>query len=184
MIPSIHVDYKRSRIKQNLKEGVALRTECTINDTRDFGIGKRLPNLPALREVGFPANRRLLEVQRISCDPATERYTVTDFGLAAAVFLTRAHARFTGNGLAEIVGPDPPPRSAPARPHQPRRRTQPSRNPLRPGRLNASATPPPPKTTPVKLDSPTASLTAQAFYIEPGTSPRLEGPFGAVRVWP
>ena len=111
MIPSIHVDYKRSRIKQNLKEGVALRTECTINDTRDFGIGKRLPNLPALREVGFPANRRLLEVQRISCDPATERYTVTDFGLAAAVFLTRAHARFTGNGLAEIVGPDPPPRS-------------------------------------------------------------------------
>jgi hypothetical protein len=57
------------RIKQYFKEGRALRTECTINDTRDFGIGRRLPNLPALREIGFPANRRLLEVQRISCDP-------------------------------------------------------------------------------------------------------------------
>ena len=34
VIPSIHVDYKRSRIKQYLKEGRALRTECTINDTR------------------------------------------------------------------------------------------------------------------------------------------------------
>ncbi len=69
VVPSIHVDYKRSRIKQYHKEGRALRTETTINDTRDFGIGRRLENLPALREVGFGANRRLLGVQRISCDP-------------------------------------------------------------------------------------------------------------------
>jgi hypothetical protein len=41
----------------------ALRTETTIDDTRDFGIGKRLRNLPALREIGFCANRRLLGVQ-------------------------------------------------------------------------------------------------------------------------
>jgi hypothetical protein len=199
VIPSIHVDYKRSRIKQYFKEGRALRTECTINDTHDFGIGRRLPNLPALREVGFPANRRLLEVQRISCDPitgadtynqvcqpvtvddqrapalrfdapttqallaalvslrllptgfanrdlrallapllglppesmtqgrmsyhlrrlrlhglieritGTHRYTVTDFGLAAAIFLTRAHARFCATALSDIAGPDPPP---------------------------------------------------------------------------
>jgi len=47
----------------------ALRTETTINDSRDFGIGKRLVNLPALREVGFTANRRLLAVQRLSHDP-------------------------------------------------------------------------------------------------------------------
>jgi hypothetical protein len=32
--PSIHVDYKHSRIKQYHKEGRALRTETTINDTR------------------------------------------------------------------------------------------------------------------------------------------------------
>jgi len=46
--PSLHIDYKRSRIKQYHKEGRALRTETTINDSRDFGIGKRLPNLAAL----------------------------------------------------------------------------------------------------------------------------------------
>jgi hypothetical protein len=68
--PSLHVDYKHSRIKQYHKEGRALRTETTINDTRDFGIGKRLMNLPALRQVGFQANRRLLNVQRISQDCA------------------------------------------------------------------------------------------------------------------
>lgn len=68
--PTLHVDDKHSRIKQYHKEGRALRTETTINDTRDFGIGKRLHNLPALREVGFQANRRLLDVQTISHDCA------------------------------------------------------------------------------------------------------------------
>src|SRR5262245_20555117 len=68
--PTLHVDYKKSRIKQYHKEGRALRTETTINDTRDFHIGKRLRNLPALREVGFAANRRLLDVQTISHDCA------------------------------------------------------------------------------------------------------------------
>jgi hypothetical protein len=68
--PSLHVDYKHATIKQYHKEGRALRTETTINDTRDFRIGKRLTNLPALREIGFSANRRLLGVQRLSHDPA------------------------------------------------------------------------------------------------------------------
>jgi len=68
--PSLHVDYKRSRIKQYHKEGRALRTETTINDPRDFRLGKRLVNLPALRQIGFQANRRLLDVQRISQDCA------------------------------------------------------------------------------------------------------------------
>ena len=69
--PSLHIDYKHTRIKQYHKEGRALRTETTINDTRDFAIGKRLTNLPALREIGFSANRRLLRVQRLSHDPIT-----------------------------------------------------------------------------------------------------------------
>jgi hypothetical protein len=64
--PALHVDYKHSRIKQYHKEGRALRTETTINDTRDFHIGKRLKNLPALRQIGFQANRRLLHVQSLS----------------------------------------------------------------------------------------------------------------------
>jgi hypothetical protein len=68
--PSLHVDYKSSRIKQYHKEGRALRTETTINNTRDFGIGKHLRNLPALRSIGFQANRRLLDVQTVSHDCA------------------------------------------------------------------------------------------------------------------
>ena len=40
--PSLHVDYKNSKIKQYHKLGKAIRTETTINETRDFGIGKRL----------------------------------------------------------------------------------------------------------------------------------------------
>jgi hypothetical protein len=69
--PSLHVDYKHTRIKQYHKQGRALRTETTINDTTDFSIGKRLTNLPALREIGSTANRRLLRVQSISHDPIT-----------------------------------------------------------------------------------------------------------------
>jgi hypothetical protein len=69
--PSLHVYYKHTTIKQYHKEGRALRTETTINDTTDFGIGKRLTNLPALREIGFSANRRLLDVQRLGHDPIT-----------------------------------------------------------------------------------------------------------------
>lgn len=70
VIPTLHVDYKRSKIKQYHKEGKALRTETTVNNPRDFGIGKRLTNLPALRATGFAANRRLLDVQKLSHDPA------------------------------------------------------------------------------------------------------------------
>ncbi len=75
VVPSLHVDYKHSRIKQYHKEGRALRTETTINDTYDFDIGKRLHNLPALRAVGFQANRRLLHVQKISQDCAVGEAT-------------------------------------------------------------------------------------------------------------
>src|SRR5439155_19402096 len=44
VVPSLHVDYKHSTIKQYHKEGRALRTEPTINDPRHFNIRKRLPN--------------------------------------------------------------------------------------------------------------------------------------------
>jgi hypothetical protein len=79
--PSLHVEYKTTRIKQYHKEGRALRTETTINDTWDFNIGRRLTNLPALREIGFHANRRLLGIQRLSHDPidgTQALHTVTD----------------------------------------------------------------------------------------------------------
>jgi len=38
VIPSLHLDYKNSRLKQYHKLGRALRTETTINDTRDFAV--------------------------------------------------------------------------------------------------------------------------------------------------
>ena len=68
VIPSLHVSYKLSKIKQYFKEGRALRTETTINNTHDFGVGRSLTNLPALRAIGFNANRRLLEVETLSQD--------------------------------------------------------------------------------------------------------------------
>jgi hypothetical protein len=53
VVPSLHIDYKKSRIKQYHKLLEALRTETTINDTRDFGIGRRIENLAELRKIGF-----------------------------------------------------------------------------------------------------------------------------------
>ena len=68
VVPSLHVQYKKSKVKQYHKEGQALRTETTINDTYDFAIGRALHNLPALRAIGFSANRRLLHVESLSHD--------------------------------------------------------------------------------------------------------------------
>ena len=68
VVPSLHVDYKASKIKQYHKENRALRTETTINDTYDFQIGRSLSNLSALRKIGFNANRRLLRAQSLSHD--------------------------------------------------------------------------------------------------------------------
>jgi len=203
VIPSLHVDYKKNRLKQYFKQvpgvrEVGARTEMIINNTRDFYIGKRLCNLPALRQVGFQANRRLLEVERLSHDcavgeeamhqlnrpvevhgqrtsalrttdlrvlalwhilvwfrllpcgfanrdlreqlavltgqaptiitqgrmtydlrrlrlhgmieriPKTHRYRVTEFGLRAALFFTRVHARLYRPAVADIMAHAPP----------------------------------------------------------------------------
>jgi hypothetical protein len=101
--PSLHIDYKHTQVKQYHKEGRALRTETTINDSTDFRIGKRLTNLPALRGVGLSANRRLLGVQRLSHNPirAADAFTtvhepiITDTGQRIAGLRLgdrRAHA--------------------------------------------------------------------------------------------
>jgi hypothetical protein len=96
--PSLHVDYKHSTIKQYHKEGRALRTETTINDPGDFNIRKRLTNLPAMRKVGFTANRRLLHVEHISHDPATG---------AAAFTAVTAPANLGGQHAAGLRFGDP-----------------------------------------------------------------------------
>ncbi len=99
VVPTLHIDYKHSKIKQYHKEGKALRTETTINDTRDFGIGKRLHNLPALRAAGFTATRRLLDAEKLSHDPAD--------GQAAIAQLTAPLITATGTRVAALRLGDP-----------------------------------------------------------------------------
>jgi hypothetical protein len=125
--PTLHLDYQHTTIKQYHKEGRALRTETTINETRDFGIGKGLGNLPALRQIGFSANRRLLDVQRLDHDPIAGSHvlhTVADpvhsptgsripglpigqprsHALLSALLIFRTHLRgFTNADLRRLV---------------------------------------------------------------------------------
>jgi len=71
VVPSLHVYYKNTHLKQYHKycpQGAASRTETTINNTYDFGVGRRLKNLPALRQIGFGANRRVLQVEQLTHD--------------------------------------------------------------------------------------------------------------------
>lgn len=72
--PTLKLHYKHSSIRQYFKAERALRTETTINDTYDFGLGRKLANLDALCEIGFAANRRLLQLQRTAqdCAPSAE----------------------------------------------------------------------------------------------------------------
>ena len=71
VIPSLHVYYKNTHLKQYHKtggHGAGLRTETTINNSYDFGVGRLLGNLPKLRKIGFAANRRMLELEKASHD--------------------------------------------------------------------------------------------------------------------
>jgi hypothetical protein len=64
--PSIHVTYKSTEVKQYFKENRALRTETTINNPHDLGVKKGIENMPYLMEIARNANRRLLEVEKLS----------------------------------------------------------------------------------------------------------------------
>jgi hypothetical protein len=56
--PTLHVDYKHARLKQYHKEGRALRTETTINNPRDFAVGKRLVHQGGSHPTVVIARRR------------------------------------------------------------------------------------------------------------------------------
>ena len=98
VVPTLHIDYKHSKIKQYHKLGKALRTETTINDSRDFGIGKRLVNLPALRAAGFQATRRMLAVEKLSHDPADGQAAIRQI---TAPLITAAGTRVAGLHLGD-----------------------------------------------------------------------------------
>jgi hypothetical protein len=71
VIPSLHIYYKHTHSKQYhkaAKRRAGLRTETTINNAYDFGVGRRLCNLPALRQIGFGANRRILQLEKLTHD--------------------------------------------------------------------------------------------------------------------
>src|SRR5262249_24960760 len=68
VIPSLHIEYKRCRIKQYFKEERALRTETTFNDPYDFGVGRGLRNFAYLRTLGQHINTRLLETEQVAHD--------------------------------------------------------------------------------------------------------------------
>ena len=72
--PNLHVEYKKSHVKQYFKEQRALRTETTINDTKDVRLNKGIENLPELRNIGDEVNRKLLETERVGehCVLSTE----------------------------------------------------------------------------------------------------------------
>src|SRR5713226_8994243 len=66
--PNLHLTYKHSGVKQYFKENRALRTETTINNPQDFGVGKDLSNWTYLRQLAAAINQRLLETERVSQD--------------------------------------------------------------------------------------------------------------------
>ncbi len=103
VIPSLHVDYKHSRIKQYHKEGRALRTETVINDTYDFDVGRRLKNLDDLKQIGFAANRRLLGVQKLSHDCTIGAETLADLHRPAHIDGQRASALRFGDPRVQAL---------------------------------------------------------------------------------
>ncbi|HSF97813.1 MAG TPA: hypothetical protein VLA55_03890, partial [Ornithinibacter sp.] len=91
---AVNVFYKRSRIKEYLKEGRALRIETVINEPNDIGCQRRLHNLADLQAKARAANGRMLEVQRVGqccaiTTPLLERVTLptTHEGLSTVIWI-------------------------------------------------------------------------------------------------
>src|ERR1022692_3051366 len=88
---TVNVFYKNSRLKQYLKDGVALRIETVVNDPKDLRCNRLLPNLPELQAKARAINTRLLETETVGqgsalVSPVIERITrptVTDDGRKA-----------------------------------------------------------------------------------------------------
>lgn len=101
--PSLHIYYKNTHIKQYHKEGRALRTETTINDTYDFRVGRRLHNLPTLRAIGLNANRRMLEVEHLSHDCSIGAETFEQLQAPAEIDGQRASALRFGDPRVQAL---------------------------------------------------------------------------------
>jgi hypothetical protein len=62
----VNAFWKHSRIKQYLKDGLALRIETVVNDPRDLGIYRRLEHLNELQAKARTANHRLLHQETVT----------------------------------------------------------------------------------------------------------------------
>src|SRR5712671_7880256 len=77
---TLNVFYKNSRLKQYLKDGVALRIETVVNSPRDLGCNRMLHNLPELQDKARAINARLLDTETVGqgtvlVSPVIERIT-------------------------------------------------------------------------------------------------------------
>jgi len=77
---TLNVFYKNSRVKQYLKDGVAMRVETVVNSPKDLLCNRRLPNLPELQAKARAINGRLLETETagqgtVLVSPVIERIT-------------------------------------------------------------------------------------------------------------
>jgi hypothetical protein len=77
---TLNVFYKNSRLKQYLKEGIALRIETVVNQPRDLGCNRMLANLPELQAKARAINARLLHTETAGqgtalVSPVIERIT-------------------------------------------------------------------------------------------------------------
>jgi hypothetical protein len=77
---TLNVFYKNSRVKQYLKDGVAMRVETVVNSPKDLLCNRRLANLPELQAKARAINARLLETETVGqgtalVSPVIERIT-------------------------------------------------------------------------------------------------------------
>ena len=77
---TLNVFYKSSRLKQYLKDGVALRIETVINSPKDLRCNRQLQNLPELQDKARAINARLLNTETVGqgtalVSPVIERIT-------------------------------------------------------------------------------------------------------------
>ena len=77
---TLNVYYRKSRLKQYLKDGIALRIETVVNDPLDLNCHRMLANLPELQAKTRAVNDRLLHTEAVGQDttlvsPVIERIT-------------------------------------------------------------------------------------------------------------
>ena len=88
---TLNVFYRHSRLKQYLKDSVALRIETVVNDPKDLRCNRMLANLPELQAKARAINTRLMDTETVGqgtalVSPVIERITrpaVTDGGRKA-----------------------------------------------------------------------------------------------------